>query len=261
MIEEFLRHDPGVQAGRAQPAIDYRRRNWLGRDGVARAARVLRADMAVHEEARRLDVELLGDILTDLDERMAALAASARGGLVAVLDARQVRRQRLPTGRLLRFALRSNLAGQMIEFRFQGGQIGVPALLEQFALLGREGFALVGETDALVVRQLQREYGDLDVGGADALGIAGSLLGQLLNQLRIMPRTGQRRRQRLRQRGFQVQGSQFVEQIHGRPVYRLRSTFTSKTVDTGATASIVRAPGPTGAASPRQRSAIAIARR
>ena len=63
-----------------------------------------------------------------------------------------------------------------------------------------------------MVRQLQRERGDLDVGGADALGIAcdalrvlRGLLGELLDQLGIVPRLLQGRQQRLRQVGFQVQ--------------------------------------------------------
>jgi hypothetical protein len=43
-----------------------------------------------------LDVELLADVFADLDEGRAALAAGAGFRLVAVFDARQVRRQRLP---------------------------------------------------------------------------------------------------------------------------------------------------------------------
>jgi hypothetical protein len=49
------------------------------------------------EEARRLDIELLADVLADLDQVLAALAAGARLRLMAMLDAWQVLGQRLPT--------------------------------------------------------------------------------------------------------------------------------------------------------------------
>ena len=56
--------------------------------------------MAVHEEARWLHVQLLADVLADLDQVSATLAALARLGLMTVLDALQFRRQRLAAGAL-----------------------------------------------------------------------------------------------------------------------------------------------------------------
>jgi hypothetical protein len=50
------------------------------------------------EEARRFDVQLFRDILTDRDERVAALVALAGIRFVSMLDAWQMIRQGLTTG-------------------------------------------------------------------------------------------------------------------------------------------------------------------
>ena len=52
----------------------------------------------MYEETRRLDVELLADILADLNQGATALAALARIGFMAMFDAHQMSRQRLAAG-------------------------------------------------------------------------------------------------------------------------------------------------------------------
>ena len=118
----------------------------------------------MHDEARRLYVVLFAHILADLDKGIAAMAAGAGGRFVPVFGGRCA----VPACGLLRRAFSGNLGGLLLDFRFHGGQIGVPAFLEQLTLLWREGFALVGETQGLVVRQLQRVRSDIDVGSLNA---------------------------------------------------------------------------------------------
>lgn len=107
VVEILAGGDPGQQAHRGHAAIDDGSRDRRCRDRLAWAAGVLRTDMAVHEEARWLHVQLFADVFADLDQVGAALAALARLGLMAVLDALQFRRQRLAAGR---FALGSRNA-------------------------------------------------------------------------------------------------------------------------------------------------------
>ena len=151
--------------------------------------------MAVHEEARRLHVQLLADVLADLDQVGAALAALARLGFMAVLDARQFWRQRLAAG-----ALATRLGRRLaFEFLFDRGQVHVDRFLEQQALLAGECFTGLAEAYAPVVGQLVRQRGDLEV-----------LLGQLGLLLR-------EQRLHLRQQSrIDVGAGKFVEQVHAR---------------------------------------------
>ena len=82
MIKVFAGRDPRQQTDGSHTAIDDGRQDSSGCHRRARAASVLRTDMAVHEEALRFHVELLADILVDLDQVSAALA---RLGFMAVL--------------------------------------------------------------------------------------------------------------------------------------------------------------------------------
>jgi hypothetical protein len=100
--------------------------------------------LTMHEEARRLYIQLLADVLAELDEILAALAAGARLRLVAMLDARQVLGQRLTTGtgtRRARDAGRRHTFLVLGQFGFGRRQIGGQGFLEQVALLRRQGFA------------------------------------------------------------------------------------------------------------------------
>jgi hypothetical protein len=115
---------------------------------LAAAAGILRADVTVHEEARRDDVQLLVDVLADLDQLGPALAAGARVGFVAVFDAFEMGRQGCapvalaaagrgqPLVRVLGLAF-----AQGLETGFAGGNIGGQCLVEQIAHVGRDGFA------------------------------------------------------------------------------------------------------------------------
>ena len=108
--------------------------------------------------------QLLADVLADLDQVGAALAALARLGLVAVFNAGQLRRQRLATCALT-LPLGRRLA---FELFLDGGQVGIDRFLEQQPLLADECLAGLAETCSPIVGQLVRERGDLEI-----------LLGQL----------------------------------------------------------------------------------
>ena len=89
VVQIFAGRDPRQQADGGHAAINDGRRDSSGRHRLARTAGVLRTDVAVHKEARRFHVQLFADILADQDQGGAALAALARFGFMAVLDARQ----------------------------------------------------------------------------------------------------------------------------------------------------------------------------
>ena len=87
-----------------------------------------RADVAVHEEFGGFDIELFGDVFADFDQIATALFALAGLRLMAVFDAWQVIRQRLaPDARTL---LR-NRQRQLLDFRFDRRNIGLPVFFEQ----------------------------------------------------------------------------------------------------------------------------------
>lgn len=176
MVEILAGGDPCQQAGGGQAAINDGRRDQRGRHRLAWTARILRTNMAMHEEARRLHVELLADVLANLDQVGAALAALARLGLVAVFDARQFRRQRLAAGPLA-LSLGRRLA---FELFLDGGQVGIDRFLEQQPLLADERFAGLAETYSPILGQLVRERGDLEI----LLGQLGLLLREQRLHLR-----------------------------------------------------------------------------
>ena len=107
MVEVLARRHPCQQAVGGHAAIDHRWRDRRRGHRFAGVACVLRADIAVHEEARRFHVQLLADVFTDLDQVGAALAALARFWFMVVFDARQLQWQRLAR-------LRACLAGAWI---------------------------------------------------------------------------------------------------------------------------------------------------
>ena len=134
--------------------------------------------MALHEEACRFDIELLADVFADLDQRLTALAAGAGLGFVSLLDARQMIGQRLPACGL---ALGAHGGRDLFDFGLDCAQVDVPSFLEQIALLGREGFVLMPEADAAMVREFQGEGLDLELRGlefkiARCEGLAGLIL-------------------------------------------------------------------------------------
>ena len=176
MVEIFAGRDPCQQPHSGHAAIDDRRRDRRGRHRLAWTAGVLRTDMAMHEEARRLHVQLLADVLADLDQIGAALAALARLGLVAVVDARQLTRQRLAAGAPA-LTLGRRLAFELL---LDGGQVGIDRFLKQQALLTDERFAGFAEAYSPIVGQLVRQCGDLEI----LLGQLGLLLREQRLHLR-----------------------------------------------------------------------------
>lgn len=164
VIDKLAHADPGQQAHGRHAAVDDGRRHRGRSNGFASAASVLRTNVAMHEEARRLDIKLLTDVFADQGQALAALATQTRFGFMAMDDALKMARQWLTTGaRALWFQTvgRERIA-LLRDFRFHGGQIGVPGLFEQIALLGREGFTFVGEAHSAVMRQFQRQRLNLD---------------------------------------------------------------------------------------------------
>jgi hypothetical protein len=125
---------------------------------------------------------------------LAALAAGARLRLMAMLDAWQVLGQRLPTRARTLLALRGLRLGLLLDLGFDGGEVGVPGFLKQLTLLGREGFALVAETDPPVMCKFEGQGLNLEVRRLDRGRIPASLLKQALEQFalrRIRVETGQ----------------------------------------------------------------------
>jgi hypothetical protein len=108
----------------------------------------------MHEKLRRFYVQLLADVFADRHQRAAALATGAACWLVTVLDARQMLRQRLPTGAFTRDTWRGYL---LLGFSGNGGAIHLKRLAKQIALLGRKGFVFDPETNALEVRQVESQ--------------------------------------------------------------------------------------------------------
>ena len=149
--------------------------------------------MAVHEKARWLHVQLLADVLADLDQVDAALAALARLGLMAVLDALQFRRQRLAAGALA-WRFDGCLAAQ---FLIDGREVHIDGLVEQQALFANQCFAGLAEAHTFVIGQLERQRLNLEV-------ILGQL-GLLLFDQRLHLR---------QQRWSDVGAGKFVEQVH-----------------------------------------------
>jgi hypothetical protein len=137
----------------------------------------------MHEEARRLDIQLFGYVLADLDQRRAALPTGAGERFMHVLNARQMIRQRLTAGARTRYAWRRLGTGGGLglflgEFGLGRSQIARQRLLEQIAFFGRESFAAGSEAHPAQVRELQREGLDLDLGGVKLGVAAGDLFAQ-----------------------------------------------------------------------------------
>ena len=149
-----------MQPRGGQAAVDEGGWHGGGTHRLAGAAGVLRADVAMDEEACRLHVELLAHILADLDQVAPALGAGAGGRFVAVLDARQLRGQGLAPGGLGPARCRGLLLGQL---RGDGRLVLGDGLLEEVALLRGERLALHAKAQALVVGQLQGELLDLQL--------------------------------------------------------------------------------------------------
>ena len=90
VVREFGNGHPDQKVHRGQATVDDGGRHRGRHDRRAVLAGILGADVPVHGEFGRLDVELLADVLADLDQRAAVLTTAAGFRFVAVFDARQV---------------------------------------------------------------------------------------------------------------------------------------------------------------------------
>ena len=92
MIHEAADDRVGLQARRWQRVVEDLRRGRLLHQELAALAGPLAADLALHEELRRNDVQPLADVLAHAHHRLAALGRRAVGvlGLDALVHARQV---------------------------------------------------------------------------------------------------------------------------------------------------------------------------
>jgi hypothetical protein len=130
--------------------------------------------MAMHDELRRDDVELLAHVFANLDQGRTALAAGAGIRLVPMFDARQMIGQRLAAGA---FALGAGLGLRGGLFGFGGGDVGCQGFLEQVALFRVQRFALGAEADAAQMgefegKRLDFGFGVLE-GGVQPKGFGG----------------------------------------------------------------------------------------
>jgi hypothetical protein len=160
--------------------------------------------VADHEEAGRLDVQLLADVLADLHQRRLALAAGAGFRLVTDLDARQMRGQRLATGTNA-WGAWFRFRNRRFQFRLNGGQVLVGILFEQATLHGGERFILDAEADALEVRQLKGEFLDFDFFEV-SICLVRRALSRLIDHVTSLGQQG----------WIKVQSGEFGKQIHGR---------------------------------------------
>jgi hypothetical protein len=137
--------------------------------------------MAMDKEPGRRDVQLFGDIFADLDQVLTALPALAGLGRVPVFDAGEMVRQGLTASADARGAHTGgfNLIGQPFDFGFDSRLVDQRGFGEQVPLMGRQGFACLAETQALVVGEFEGEGLDLELGGVEGrLATGERLLGE-----------------------------------------------------------------------------------
>lgn len=166
----------------------------------------------MHEEVGRFNVELLADVLADQGQGLAALAAFAAGRLMTVDDALQLGWQGLTSGTwtlVLRLLTDEQIA-LTLQLGFHGNQINFLAFFKQITLLSRKGFALVGESNAAMLRQFELQGGNRGVGRLDDVVLYRHGIGQLLC-MRGLRKQGPYRVEHGR---VKVGVGQFVEQIH-----------------------------------------------
>ena len=181
MIQIFADDEPDQQADGRHAAVDHGGGNLGGGHALTGPAGVLRADVAMHDELRRDDVELFTHILADFNQRRTAFAASARFRLMPMFDARQVIGQWLPTGAFaFAFGAGLGLRGGLFGFGFAGGNVGGQSFLKQVALFRVQRLALGAETDAAQMGEFEGERLDLGFGvlegGVQPEGFGGLFL-------------------------------------------------------------------------------------
>ena len=169
----------GLQTWRWQRVVEDLGRSRLLDQQLAALAGPLAANLALHEELRRDDVQPFAGVLADAHHRLAALGRWAVGvfGLDALVHARQVGRQCFALGLAAGLLLGCTGAGgaalgggmQGCELGLQAGLVSGQRLLEDVALLGVHGLGLGAELPGLQPRQLEGDALDLCVTPLDGL--------------------------------------------------------------------------------------------
>ena len=119
----------------------------------------------MHEEAGRLDIELVADVLTHLDPILAALPAGAGFRFVAVFDAWQVFGQRLTTGTGAWRRWRRRISQSLVHLRLCRGQIAGQGFLKHVTLLSGHRLTACTETYPAQVSQFRGKRLDFGGGG------------------------------------------------------------------------------------------------
>jgi hypothetical protein len=178
VVHEAADDRVGLQARRGQRVVKDLRGGRLLHQELAAAAGPLAADLALHEELRRDDVQSLADVLAHAHHRLAAFGRWAMGvlGLDALLHARQMGRQWFALGLAFAVLLGLLLGCAAASASLQGGELGLQAGLvsgqgffEDVALLGVHGFSPGAELPGFQARQLERDAFDLRVAPLDGL--------------------------------------------------------------------------------------------
>jgi hypothetical protein len=187
----------GLQTRRWQRVVEDLGRCRLLHQQLAALTGPLAANLALHEELRRNDVQPFADVLAHAHHRLAALwrRASRVFGLDALVHTRQVCRQGFALGLaawLLVWCSAANGGGlQRGELGFETGLIGSARLVEQRTLLGVHGFGLGTELPGLEPRQLERDALDLGVAPLDGLGLGVDALALLADVFALLTDMGQ----------------------------------------------------------------------
>ena len=169
----------GLQARRWQRVVEDLGRGRLLHEQLAAPAGPLAANLPLHEELRRNDVQAFADVFAHAHHRLATLWRRAIRvfGLDALVHARQVRRKCFALG--LAAGLLVGCTGawggvwggalQGRELGLQAGLVGGERLLEDVALLGVHGLGLGAELPGPQPRELEGDALDLRVAPLDGL--------------------------------------------------------------------------------------------
>jgi len=198
VVNKTADHGVGLQARRGQRVVKDLGRGGLLEQQLAAPASPLAADLALHKELGRHDVQALADVLAHAHHRLTALWRWAVGvrGLHAQVHPGQVWRQCFTLGLaawLLVWcaAVFAGGALQDGQLRLQAGLISGQRLLEERALLGVHAFGPGAKLPSLQARQLKRDALDLRIAPLDGLGLRVQALALFANVFALLPNMGQ----------------------------------------------------------------------
>jgi len=197
VIDEAADHRVGLQTRCWQRVVEHLGRSRLLHEQLAAPASPLAADLALHEELRRHDVQALADVLAHAHHRLATLGRRAVRvfGLDALVHAWQVGRQGLALGLaawLLVWCGAAEGGGlQRGELGLEAGLVAGAGLIEQRALLGVHTFGPGAELPGLEAGKLERDALDLGVAPLDGLGLRVDALALLADVFTLLGNVSQ----------------------------------------------------------------------